>query len=346
MQKATTNIDPGAAQPEQPDKGRGNRSSGGCALWLLYPLFGVALLVAIPAYRLYISLQIDDHGTEVQCVVSSKEERIDFDYDSWSRSNRLTVKCPWRGVNAPLIVTISVDENTYDAYHVGSPLSLRYLEHHPLEGLGLKEYRLQGQLDWARRITSPQFLAVIPLIIILILVIAFAIWRFKTARWFLVAIALTSLLVWGLIPQSVPTPTGEQRTGEATVTDVHHITQILEGDESSGVTALQPYDAVTLKFVPSGWTDAVVTVDQVDTGSLPDLKVGSTVGISYSIEHPRNVVILNATHTYYRKNILGLVVGAVVWILAVFLFIMLASLVRRFKPISRILANRKRKMGE
>jgi hypothetical protein len=313
---------------------------------LLYPLFGVALLVAIPAYRLYVSLQIDDHGTEVQCVVLSKEEKIDFEYDSWSRSNLLNVKCPWRGVNALLIANISVDEKTYDGYHVGSPLLLRYLEHHPLEGLGLKEYRLEGQLDWARRIMSPQFLAVIPLIIILIFVIAFAIWRFKTARWLLVATALTSLLVWGLIPKSVPAPAGEQRTGEATVTDVHHITQILEGSESSGVTALQPYDAVTLKFVPSGWTDAVVSIDQVDTGSVPDLKEGHTVGIGYSTEHPRNVVILNATHTYYRKNILGLVLGAVLWILAVLLFIMIASSVRRFYPLSRILANRKRKMGE
>jgi hypothetical protein len=301
----------------------------GRAWSLTVGLFLLALFVSFPIYRVYISLQLDAQGIPISCAVTSKDERINYEYDSWSRSNNIGFRCPWRGVNAPFIANMKVSEETYDRLHVGSQVQLRYLEHHPLDSLGLKEFRLADQHTQGWLIESWQICLLVAVLIGFVVAIAFAVKGFRPARWLLVG-AIACLILWVFNPQTVPSPSGEQRTAEGIVSDVHHVTEILEGSESEGYTALQPYDIVALKFVPEKWDDPVLGVDQVDSGNMPRFKEGDRVRIAYSLEHPRHIAILDATHTYYSKNLLGLVVGAFLFILALLLFVVIMSILKRY----------------
>ena len=320
----------------------GARRVLGCAWSAISTLFVIALIAIFPVYRAYISVKLDAQGIPVKCAVTAKDEAISFKYDTWSRSNDVSVECPWTAQNAPVEAKLGVSDETYDRLHIGSQVQLSYLEHHPLESLGLKEYRLAEQNTWSWLIDWWRTALLLPLAIGFVLLVALSTRGVRVARWLLVG-AVGCVLVWCLIPQTVPSPSGEQRTAEGTVTNLHQVTRILQGSKSEGFTALQPYDVVAVKFVPEGWRDPVLGIDQVDSGSMPELKEGDTVKVAYSVETPRQIAIQDATHTYYRRNIMGMVVGAFLLVLSCLLYVVIISVLGKYITLPWFIPFGKRK---
>jgi hypothetical protein len=324
-------------------KESGARRVLGCAWSAISTLFVITLIAIFPVYRAYISLKLDAQGIPVQCAIKAKNETVSFRYDTWTRSNEVAVECPWTAENAPVEGRLTtVNDETYDRLHVGSQIQLNYLEHHPLESLGVKEYRLADQNTWIWLMDWWRTALLLPLAIGFVVLVALSSRGVRAARWLLVG-AVGCVLLWCLIPQTVASPSGEQRSAEGTVTKVHHVTRILQGSKSEGFSVLQPYDVVAVKFVPEGWRDLVLGIDQVDSDSLPGLKEGDTVRVTYSVETPRNIAIQNATHTYYRKNIIGMVVGAFLMVLACLLYVVIISVLGKYIKLPWFIPFGKRK---
>jgi hypothetical protein len=103
----------------------------------------------------------------------------------------------------------------------------------------------------------------------------------------------TFSLVTGLIPQS---PRGPWRESTAVVRDVNHITEYsLRGRSGASVSQLRwPFNIVQLDFTPEGRTGTVIAVDVVEAASVPGLKNGDSVRITWPEDDPRSAKIVGA----------------------------------------------------
>src|SRR4051812_27266919 len=93
-------------------KQTGARRVLGCAWSAISTLFVIALIAIVPAYRAYISVKLDAQGIPVKCAVTAKDEDIRFKYDTWTRSNEISVDCPWTAENAPVDAKLAVNDET------------------------------------------------------------------------------------------------------------------------------------------------------------------------------------------------------------------------------------------
>src|ERR1700712_2959645 len=50
----------------------------------------------------------------------------------------------------------------------------------------------------------------------------------------------------------------------------------------------RPVQYVSLEFIPEGRRELVVAADNIDAGSIPNLKVGQSVAVQYERANPRN----------------------------------------------------------
>jgi hypothetical protein len=100
----------------------------------------------------------------------------------------------------------------------------------------------------------------------------------------------TFTLVANLIPR---TPRGPWQQGTAVVRDVSHITEYTH--RRSGPTQLRwPFDIVQLEFTPAGREGTVIAVDVVEAASVPGLKNGDSVRITWPEDNPRSAKIVGA----------------------------------------------------
>jgi hypothetical protein len=100
----------------------------------------------------------------------------------------------------------------------------------------------------------------------------------------------TSSLITGLIPRS---PRGPWREATAVVREVNRITEY--SYRRSGVSQLRwPFNIVQLDFTPEGRTGTVTAVDVVEAASVPGLKNGDSVRITWPEDDPRSAKIVGA----------------------------------------------------
>lgn len=100
----------------------------------------------------------------------------------------------------------------------------------------------------------------------------------------------TFSLVTGLIPRS---PRGPWRQATALVREVRHITEYTHR-RSVPSTLRWPFDIVQLDFTPEGRTGTVIAVDVVEAASVPGLKNGDSVQITWPEDDPRSAKIVGA----------------------------------------------------
>jgi hypothetical protein len=238
--------------------------------------------------------------------IVAKREMIEVITDTWLRRLFVDVQFQPADSLAWETIAIAVDTATYDQLHVGMPVRIRYAPNPTLRMIGnLVSARLEQQWPLASfGALVGSFLAGI-LVFIGLWLILLAAWSKWRRGW--LAFALIGLMVGGVIfvgsGWPLPMPPGPLLPGRATVTDIWHITEVWGSHESPAEAAVQPYDIVTLAFVPQGMTDLVVTADMVDAGSVPGLGRGETIPIQYSARNPRRVQISEASRTYYWKNL-------------------------------------------
>jgi hypothetical protein len=73
------------------------------------------------------------------------------------------------------------------------------------------------------------------------------------------------------------------------------------GRTTGSVPAPQPWNVVELQFVPEGRKKPVIAVDSVDAGSVPNLRVGERLAVTYSKNNPREAR-LAGTRTWRWKE--------------------------------------------
>jgi len=100
----------------------------------------------------------------------------------------------------------------------------------------------------------------------------------------------TFSLVAGLFPRS---PHGPWRQATAVVRKVTHVTRYSHRRRDDSPLRW-PYDIVQLDFTPDGRSGAVTAVDVVEAASVPGLKDGSTVQITWPEDDPRSAKLVEA----------------------------------------------------
>jgi hypothetical protein len=64
-----------------------------------------------------------------------------------------------------------------------------------------------------------------------------------------------------------------------------------------------PYQIVRLKFVPAGMDTTVTAVDKIDSGSVPNLKPGQPLNITYDAVHPRIAILQGGTRLFPSQTL-------------------------------------------
>jgi hypothetical protein len=269
------------------------RSSIPALIWL-------ALIVGVlPAYSLYLDLT----GLVASGKVTAKRESIRVSGGDWSRSLSIAAAYQPDGERVRSYVQAEVDAETFDNLRIGSPVTVKYLPSLTLRQIPLiPAARLAGHALFAPPVD--RYPVIRRLALLLFGGIALAIlWQkahLTVAAWLLIPYVIFGLTVL-LMPRSLPAPAGSVRTTFATINDVHEITEILETDESSGISAIQPYQIVETRFVPEGRIEPVLGVDMIDSGSVPAVVKGAVIAIDYQADNPRILRIQGASRTFPEK---------------------------------------------
>jgi hypothetical protein len=139
----------------------------------------------------------------------------------------------------------------------------------------------------------------------------------------------TLSLITGLIPRS---PRGPWRESTAVVRDVNHITEYYHrGRSDTTVSQLRwPFNIVQLDFTPEGRTGTVTAVDVVEAASVPGLKNGDSVRISWPEDDPRSAKIVGARPGAPWANwFYAMTETIVIFTAFVALFILIVGIIRR-----------------
>ena len=273
-------------------------------------LFTILLVLAA---LLYVELT---HDT-VQATVIGKRERIERNVTTaqWVRQPeaRVLYMVDFRNYER----WIALDIQTYDDTRLGAQIDVRYVSFNP---------------DWARLASDSTLTALLQrtnlwqiftwLVLAGGVVFAFRAQReWGLKRWWMLPRSLPRrLLVFGAVvlwvqivaagyfPPPQPAVSDIQRSGsaEARLRAVTTITQVGGGARETGnslpIGLPQGFERLELVFIPDGWDDPVVAVDEVDVGSAGSLSSGMTVDINYAPDKPRDARILQGTRTHRWKN--------------------------------------------
>jgi hypothetical protein len=260
-----------------------------------------AAQILTPVAVLYgLSLFLDVTGPVVQARVTSTEERIAQHTSgpgipgSWSRSF-------WAGVTfdtpeGPGFAPLWLDEATYDALMPGASIAVRYL---PV-------------LPFIARPADQSTLAFVPWrwlgIALMALAVVLTLRRVMRplpgwVKAFTILAGIAAAIVWLVFPTPWVTPLEPPvLTAQAEVKRVREETRSFTSGEATGsVPAPQPWNVVELQFVPEGRKKPVIAVDSVDVGSVPNLRVGERLAVTYNKSNPREAR-LAGTRTWRWKE--------------------------------------------
>lgn len=265
-------------------------------------LFHVSLLV-VPL--LAASLWLDTHGETVTGTVTGKREEIHAENEptgGWYSRRYLEVDIP-RLAAVGLRASVRVDSAEYAGVRSGDSVRVRYLSCCPI--FARLDGRTTRQVSWeaAREVASSPVLDWV-LVGILALVVAA---RIATPT---VVVTGATWLAAGLVllfPDRPPrVPTGVEANarvaGTVMVSESPRRTQHRSRSWSHPERLTAPYQVIQLRFVPSGATDSVLAVDEVDAGSATSLSPGAVVRVRYQPAAPRQAMLVDGTRTFRQRN--------------------------------------------
>lgn len=266
--------------------GRGCSGLGGVILALLA---GVAII----GWPIYLRTT----GARASGVITEKHESVRVEYNQWFRHFNVVASYSIPGQPVQHRAICDVDEKTYDSLHPGNAVEVRYfanLVNQPfLPATDLSPCSNLATLSVNSRVIRPLELLFAALLAILFL------WRvlhMRMAVWLLPA-WLCFTVVYLAVPRAEPQP---QRAVPATATVDRIITvdALGETDDFDGIPLRQPYQIVSLSYLPRGMDTAVTAIDKIDEESVPGLKEGKNAAIAYDAAHPRVASLLGATRSF------------------------------------------------
>ncbi len=292
----------------------------------------------------------EHRGVDVTGTVTRKQETVwhsAFENDI-TRSAMVTVSYfpPGRSWSAYKTVTLPLER--YDEINRGDVLRMRYLLERDLPDYPLLHslYR-SGFLPVASVDGRSVFrvwrdlLPELPVRLICgVTAVILVLWLWYKLRipGGVFAIAICFLGALGAISLSeIPHPMaplqGAVLAGQATVQNEWTIDKVFVSRNSTNPWSLdQPVQYVSLEFVPEGRRESVVAADNIDAGSIPNLKVGQPLAVQYERANPRNARLVQGTRIFWKKNLRGLAITAVIWIVLGGLAMVLWTGVFRGRP--------------
>ncbi len=292
----------------------------------------------------------EHRGVDITGTVTRKQETVwhsTFENDI-TRSAMVTVSYfpPGRSWSANQTVTLPLER--YDEINRGDVLRMRYLLERDLPDYPLLHslYR-SGFLPVASVDGRTIFriwrdlLAELPLRLICgVTALILVLWLWYKLRIPGGAFAIMICLVGAIgaiglweIPHPMSPLKGVVLPGEATVQNEWTIDKVFASRNSTTTWSLdRPVQYVSLEFVPEGRRESVVAADNIDAGSIPNLKVGQSLAVQYEQANPRNARLVAGTRTFWEKNLRGLAITAVIWIVLGGLAIVLWGGLARRRP--------------
>jgi hypothetical protein len=135
--------------------------------------------------------------------------------------------------------------------------------------------------------------------------ILFAVWRNWPGQgygWVLLgSTALSVAVLYARIPQPTPAPSAFSHEAIAIVRQIQSVDYIWSDSEDSGQWVPQPFQLADLEFTPAGANTPIHAIDRIDLNSLPELRDGARVRVSYSSSNPRSAQIIGGSRSYAEK---------------------------------------------
>jgi hypothetical protein len=137
----------------------------------------------------------------------------------------------------------------------------------------------------------------------------FWIWRAHRGKGFGWTLALSIALTTAVIYYRVPRPTslraGPHADSRAVVRRVRVVDRMWassssSGESSGGEPIRYPFQMIDVEFTPQGAAEAIHVLDRVDLGSLPGLKEGMVLPVTYPRAEPRSARIAGGTREFGR----------------------------------------------
>jgi len=269
---------------------------------LLKLLFYVSLLVAP---LLGASLWLDTHGETVAGTVTGKREEIHAENEptgGWYSRRFLEVDIP-RLAAVGLQASVRVDSVAYAGIQRGDRVRVRYLSCCPI--FARLEGRTTRQVSWeaAREFASSPVLDWVLAGFVALVIAA----RIAAPIVLVTGVAWLAAGLLLLFPHRPPrAPAGVEAAarvaGIVTVSESPRRTRHRSGSSSHPQRLTVPYQVIQLRLVPSGASDSVLAVDEVDAGSVPSLAPGAVVRVRYLPDAPREAMLVDATRTFRQRN--------------------------------------------
>ena len=288
------------------------------------------------------SICIDTRGVTVPGVVAKKQEEVTVKNSAWTRSATVTVQYDPPGEQSPDTVFTKLPLERFDSLRVGSPIDVHYLKASDLPNYpGVKPLREihfvvvarlaeRTTFSGLREIFDAATVRVLAIIAGAIALVVLAVkGKLPGLGWVVagcVVMAAAYLLQLSL-PTVTPEPIGQRATAMAKITTLERIDRLFDTSRSRGTPAKQPVQVVAFTFVPSGRTEPVVAVDQIDDGSMAGMALGDTVEVTYEIAQPRTARINGGTRYFEKRNLIGLAYDAVTLVGAIVVMLLIAKAV-------------------
>ena len=271
---------------------RAKTRRGGCS-----GLIAAGFFVCAFAGILFWPKYVDANGGVAPGVISQKNESVRIHYGEWYRSFEIIATYEISGQRFEHRAGCNVDEGTYDSLHVGNGVTVHYLLN-MLSQPFFPVTHLSPCSTLASVNANPAVMTNLAVAFAALLVILF-LWRVvrvRLAGWLLIPWAGVFFFYF-CMPRLEPAP-DQPRPAKAMVQSIDKITNLLETDDSRGISLQHPYEIVRFKFSPEGMDTPVVGVDKIDAGSIPNLKENQTVDVFYDAGHPRIARLQGGTRLF------------------------------------------------
>lgn len=300
--------------------------------WFKFALAAVAIFGLAIAPWAIATVYADLAGNVVQGEVIAKREAFLFPgADSWDHLFEISYR--YRPIDSawPETGAHRVDRALFRRLQVGSSVSVRYIPWRLLRSVvGVGSFVAESSA-WSRigfeSLVSRGLAGVANLGVILLLAVLgclgfpalFWAWRRapeKNYGWILSGmIVLLPVAVYWRVPRPTSLPPEPRRNATAIVRQIRVVDEIWTNAETGKSVPSQggqrigtPFDMLDLEFTPEGTHEPLHVLDRVDADSVPGLREGAPVPISYSIADP-DAARMQAGTRHFARDALFYLLG-------------------------------------
>jgi hypothetical protein len=207
----------------------------------------------------------------------------------------------WRwGLTRAGQASLRLSEVPYDQVREGQLVAIRYLPWLPgfvrLEQQPLWQ-ALAVRVSWNRAV---QLILWLPVVLCCLYV--WQSFRSRGGGRRTLLLALLALVLVGAVQLMTIVPIGPEHATTATVRRLARIAEQPRDDYTMRGPLLQPFVRVEVEFVPAGAAEPIQAIDEIAEGSVPNLREGATVGVTYAAGAPREVLLAGGSRWFLLLN--------------------------------------------